>query len=48
MPHAERLGIFQRGGEIVRLVRLAETTEQGGIKRHAEHHLRARLRRVAP
>lgn len=33
--HAERLGIFQRAGELVRVVRLPKDREDGGLKRPA-------------
>ncbi len=33
LPHAERLGVFQRGGELVRVARLAAAKKNGGLRR---------------
>jgi hypothetical protein len=35
LPHAEALKVFQRGGELVRIVSLPELSAEGGLKRPA-------------
>jgi hypothetical protein len=35
LNHCERLGVFQRAGELVRVVRLPEANKSGGLKRPA-------------